>query len=124
MRPVCLPKYCRFYPACNGVVNGSLQTTSIQSHVTLLDKGWKGGTGKYAENMVIREEFYITVIIEEACQTEAMTLFCLLFCLENTKRNGNILEVRLKSCYLRKLELNLRGASAFKHIAVLCNLEK
>lgn len=47
---------------------GNSMLLLFRAMCSLLDKGWNV-IGKYAQNMVIREEFYITVVIEEACQT-------------------------------------------------------
>lgn len=113
-RPVlCLPEYCKHYIGCNAVIPRELEIMEaskllpFKAMCSLLAKGWNV-IAKYAQNTVIREKFYITLIIEEACQTWGNEEFGFGFffspfcCLENTKGNGNVLEFGLKSRYLEK----------------------
>lgn len=68
------PEYCKHYIACNAVIPRELEIMEASKLLPfkaiywLLAKGWKV-IAKYAQNMVIKEKFYIALIIEEACQT-------------------------------------------------------
>lgn len=88
-RPVLsLPEYCIRYIACNAVIPRELEIMEaskilpFKAMYSLLAKGWND-IAKYVQNMMIREKFYITLIIEEACQTwrNEEFWFCGVFCL-------------------------------------------
>lgn len=68
-----MPEYCKHYIACTAVTHREpeLMETSelfpLKTMYLLLAKEWNV-IAKYAQDMVIREKFYFTLITEEACQ--------------------------------------------------------